>query len=205
MLSKTNQPFRNHHIPKTFPQNRLLCSPNRNFSPQRKGTPQHDPYMVCVRNVWLLDRKTAQNEESRRSIDKKIKVPLLIIGYHNGQHRSKLTSRRSQVHTCSVTCTQGTGSTGTRSVTYPQIVGHTGTWPATIRPARADRPGSPRIAQGDPPRKRGSPPRSRGSPRLVHFNKYNTNSKAPGLREKGCLAPAPPFRILGGGGGAPEF
>ena len=139
MLSKTNQPFRNHQVPKTFPHNRLLRSPNRNFSPQHKETPQHDPYMVCVRNVWLLDRKTAQNEESRRSIDKKIKVPLLIIGYQNGQHRPKLTSRRSLVHTCSVTYTQGIGPTGTRSVTYPQIVGHTGAGPGDPRRSGAIR------------------------------------------------------------------
>ena len=51
VLSKTNQPYRNHQVPKAYPHNRLLRSPNRNFSPQRKGTPQHDPYMVCVRNV----------------------------------------------------------------------------------------------------------------------------------------------------------
>ena len=171
------------------------------------GVFSHVCSRVVTLYVWLLDQKTAQNEKSRRSIDKKIKVPLLIIGYQSGQHRPKLTSRRSLVHTCSVTYLQGIGPTGTRSVTYPQIVGHTGTGPATIRPARADRPGSLRIAQGDPPRKRGSPPRSRGSPRLVHFNKYNTNAKPSGLRKKGCLAPAPPFRILGGagGGGAPEF
>ena len=80
MFSNTNQPFRNHQIPKNIPQTRILGNPNRNSIPQQKETPQHDPYMVCE-NLWSVDCKTSQNEVSQRSIDKKIKVPLLIIGY----------------------------------------------------------------------------------------------------------------------------